>query len=82
MEVNKTRSKLSLTALLFSNKFIKSPVIRIAIIFAIIIACLLMIKVAILAFYITVFLLVAFLAWSAWKQFTKVNNTLRYIKDK
>ncbi|CAM3765281.1 MULTISPECIES: hypothetical protein [Pseudoalteromonas] len=75
MEVNKTRSKLSLTALLFSNKFIKSPVIRIAIIFAIIIACLLMIKVAIMAFYITVFLLVAFLIWTGWKRFTKLKHT-------
>ncbi|MDQ9090395.1 hypothetical protein RC083_02170 [Pseudoalteromonas haloplanktis] len=69
MEVTKSsRTKFSLTALLFSNKYIKSPVIRIAIIFAIIIACLLMIKVAILAFYITAFLLISF---TPWKHFTK-----------
>ncbi|MBB1291519.1 MULTISPECIES: hypothetical protein [Pseudoalteromonas] len=76
MDVKKnTRSKLSLTALLFSNRFIKSPIIRIAIIFAIIIACLLMIKVAIMAFYITVFMLVAFLILGTWQRFTKLKKS-------
>ncbi|MBB1368066.1 hypothetical protein H5154_16920 [Pseudoalteromonas sp. SR44-5] len=76
MDVKKnTRSKLSLTALLFSSKFIKSPVIRIAIIFAIIIACLLMIKVAIMAFYITVFLLVTVLIWGTWRRFAKLKKS-------
>lgn len=80
MEVNKnSRSKLSLTALLFSNKFIKSPVIRIAIIFAIIIACLLMIKVAIMAFYITVLMLISFSIWKIWKRFAKPKNTKNLI---
>ncbi|MBB1424586.1 hypothetical protein H5200_22145 [Pseudoalteromonas sp. SG43-7] len=76
MDVKKnTRSKLSLTALLFSSKFIKSPVIRIAIIFAIIIACLLMIKVAIMAFYITVFLLVTISIWGTWQRFAKLKKS-------
>ena len=76
MEVNKNnRRKLSLPALFFSSKFIKSPVIRIVCVFALVIACLLIIKVAILAFYIMVFLLVACLIWGAWKRLTRFKET-------